>query len=97
MIPEVVKRLQNAGVIGHIMQNAIKAKRLVGARKALRREGNIKIGTVTRHKLIKKGTYVSQISGTKEHIRKRSNFDSQLSVNSQLCNKLGHSASECRD
>ena len=81
----------------HIVQNAIKAERLVETRKALRRGNNIKDEALPQHKLIKKGTYVSQIFGTGERVRERIYFGLQSSVNCQLCNKKGHSASDCRD
>ena len=81
----------------HIVQNAIKAERLVEARKALRRRDNIRVEALPQHKLIKKGAYVSQIFGTKERVGEGSNFSIQPSVNCQLCNRRGHLAGECRD
>ena len=68
------------------MQNAIKAERLVEARKALRRGDNIRVEALPQHKLIKEGIYVSQIFGTRERVGEGSNFGLLSSVNCQLCN-----------
>ena len=95
--PEIEQRLENAQDMEHIVQKAIKAERLVEARRALRRRDNIRVEALPQHKLIKKGTYVSQIFGTKERAGEGNNFGIQPSVNCQLCNKRGHLAGDCRD
>ena len=42
--PEVEQRLENADDMEHIVQNAIKAERLVEARRVLRKEGSDQVG-----------------------------------------------------
>ena len=64
---EVEQRLENALDMEHIVQNAIKAERLVEARKALRSEdkNNIRIMLQTRE--LRKITYLSQIYNSEEN------------------------------
>ena len=59
--PEVEQRLENAGDMEHIVQNAIKAERLVEARKALRREGKPKGEATPLTREIRRGAYLSQV------------------------------------
>ena len=67
---EIEQRIENAEDMQHIVENAIKAERLVQARKALRR-GRGKFKDSSQHKGVKQGTYVSQIFNADDMSGKR--------------------------
>ena len=94
--PEIEQRLENAGDMEHIVQNAIKAERLVEARRALRR-GAGTFEDSSQHKGVKRGTYVSQIFNAEEREKVSETFSSQMSTTCQFCGKTGHMADKCRN
>ena len=58
--PEIEQRLENALKMELVVQNAMKAERLVEARKVLRKETRSKSEVFSQNKDFKIGTYVSQ-------------------------------------
>ena len=80
----------------HIVQNAIKAERLVEARRVLRKEGIDQVGNLPQNKAIRRGTYVSQVSHAERTPEVRDSFNTRFSITCQICGKVGHTASTCR-
>ena len=74
----------------HIVQNAIKAERLVEARKALRRENKPKGETRPQIREIRRGTYLSQIYNEGENRKEIRTFNPQPVI---IC----HTADKCRN
>ena len=95
--PEVEQRLENADDMKHIVQNAIKAERLVEARRVLRKEGSDRVGNLPQNKTIKRGTYVSQVFHAEINPEARDSFNTRFSITCQISGKVGHTASTCRD
>ena len=62
-----------------IVQNAIKAERLVAARRALRRGGG-KFEDSSQHKGMKRGTYLSQIFHAEERKKVRDTFGPRMAA-----------------
>ena len=81
----------------HIVQNAIKAERLVEARTALRKEGRNKVEGLPQPREIKKGTYVSQVFRDKGNADVRDTYNMRFSVTCQYCKKVGRTANTCHD
>ena len=84
----------------HIVQNAIKAERLVETRIALRSEdeNNFRIMPQTRE--LRKNTYISQICNSGDSADERRNRltgINHIQVVCQMCNRDGHSASQCKN
>ena len=94
--PEIEQRLENARDIEHIVQNAIKAERLVEARRAFRR-GESKFDESFQHEGMKRGTYVSQIFNAEERDKVSDTFGSRVADICQFCGKTGHTADKCRN
>ena len=65
--PKVEHRLENALDMEHIVQNAIKAERLVEARRALRSEDKNNFRTMPQTRELRKNTYLSQIYNSGEN------------------------------
>ena len=80
-----------------IVQNAITAERLVKARKALRREPRSKGEVFSQNKDFKRGTYVSQTFNVEEDTKAGITRNPQFQIICQLCDKLGHTANNCRN
>ena len=80
----------------HIVQNAIKAERLVEARRALRRGGG-KFEDSSQHKGVKRGTCVSKIFNAEEREKVRDTFGPQMAAICQFCGKERHMADNCRN
>ena len=78
--PEVEQRLENSDDMEHIFQNAIKAERLVEARRVLRKEGRNEVENLPEHEAIKRETYVSQVFPTEGNPEARNSFDAQFSI-----------------
>ena len=95
--PEVEQRLENADDMEHIVQNAIKAERLVEARRVLSKEGSDQVGNLPQNKAIKRGTYVSQVFHAERNREASDSFNTRFSIICQICGKVGHTASTCRD
>ena len=95
--PEIEQRLENADDMEHIVQNAIKAERLVEDRTALRKKGRNKVEGLPQPREIKKGTYVSQVFRDKGNADVRDTYNMRFSVTCQYCNKVGHRANTCHD
>ena len=95
--PEVEQRLENALDMEHIVQNAIKAERLVEARRALRSEDKNNFRTMPQTREFRKNTYLSQIYNSGENKDGVRAFNPQSVVTCQFCNKTGHSADKCRN
>ena len=95
--PEVEQRLENAGDMEHIVQNAIKAERLVEARRNLRGEDKNNIKSMHPNREFKKGTYISQVIDSEETKVGVRTISPQSLVICQYCNRTGHSADKCRN
>ena len=95
--PEVEQRLENAGDMEHIVQNAIKAERLVEARRNLRREDKNNIKPMHPNREFKKGTYISQVINSEETKVGVRTISPQSLVICQYCNRTGHSADKYRN
>ena len=95
--PEVEQRLENADDMEHIVQNAIKAERLVEARRVLRKEGSEQVGNLPQNKAIRRGTYVSQVFHAERTPEARDSFNMRFSITCQICSKVGHTANTRRD
>ena len=93
---EIEQRIENSEDMQHIVENAIKAERLVEARKALGRGGG-KFEDSSQHKGVIRGTYVSQIVNAEEREKVRDTFGPQMSTICQFCGKTGHTADKCRN